>query len=466
MYTLPISVGLSRRTLDVNTQTMETNIRQSAAVLLVLAAQMLGISSPAPRDLTAQTSRDDRQYLLERIEDVAVVQLYVDGFEQLSLREKTLIFHLVQAAIAGRDIFIDQKYEHSLVIRDLVEEIITHPQGIDPEVLAKIRTYAKLFWVGNGPHNPITGQKNVLESTYEQLAAAAETAETNGAGLPKAEGETTAQLLERMRGILFEKEVDSHVTNKSPGADRDILVASANNLYDGITVQDLQGFGEQYPLNSRLVKRDDGQLEEQVYRVGFDNQVPAGLYAKQLGDVIQHLEAAIPFATPKMARALGSLIHYYRTGYAIDFREYNVAWVADNDSSVDTINGFIEVYLDARGQKGAWEGIVYYNDPEKTEMIRRFADHAQWFEDHMPYARQFRKPKVRGISAKAIQVVMETGDSGPVTPIGINLPNARDIRERYGSKSVSLAMSWTLTTSPVLARREGSSATTKPSSNA
>jgi dipeptidyl-peptidase-3 len=391
-------------------------------------------------NLHGQPSETDRRtYLLERIDDMAVVQLYVDGFDKLSLRDKTLIYHLSQAALAGRDIFIDQKYRHSLTIRDLIEETITHSEGIEPGVVDQIRRYAKLFWVGNGPHNPITGQKIVLTCSRDQFAEAVSRAEKNGAKISRDPDESTAQLLERLGPALFDADVDSHATNKSPADGGDILMTSANNLYEGVSMEDLQGFNERYPLNSRLQKLADGSLQEQVYRAGFDDRIAPGLYAKQLSDVIGHLEAAIPFATPKMARSLGALVHFYRTGEPIDFREYNIAWVADDDSPVDTINGFIEVYLDARGQKGAWEAVVYYNDPEKTEMIRKFADHAQWFENHMPYARQFRKPEVRGISAKAIQAVIETGDSGPVTPIGINLPNDGDVREKYGSKSVSLA---------------------------
>ena len=388
---------------------------------------------------TCRAQEKERKYLLDRVDDMAVVQLYVNGFDQLSLREKTLVFHLSEAAIAGRDIFIDQKYRHSLVLRDLVEETLVHSDGIDRQTLAAIEKYAKLFWVGNGPHNPITGQKNILECSQNQLVAALKVAAKNGATLPLNGTETIAQLVKRFGKVLFDPKYDSHATNKSPGVDGDILLDSANNLYDGVSMEDLKGFDEKYPLNSRLRKNADGSLEEQVYRAGFDNIVPSGLYARQLTNVITHLEAAIPHASPKMARALGALVHYYRTGDPIDFREYNIAWVYDNDSSVDTINGFIEVYLDARGQKGAWEAVVYFNDPEKTAMIRKFSDNAQWFEDHMPYDRQFRKQNVKGISAKAIQTVMETGDSGPVTPIGINLPNPGDIRKQYGSKSVSLS---------------------------
>ena len=394
-----------------------------------------------PNEQPAATTNADsgRKYLLERVDDVAIVQLYVDGFERLPLRQKVLIYHLSDAAIAGRDIFIDQKYKHSFEIRDLIEEVLTHADGVKPETLAEIRRYAKLLWVNNGPHSAVTSRKYVLECSPEDFANAAKKAEANGADLPKASGESTSDLLARMKPILFDPAVDSLVTNKSPGPGQDILQASANNFYEGVTIEDLEGFDEQYALNSKLVKRSDGTLEEIIWRAGFDDVVAPGMYADQINAVVGHLESAIPFATPKMARALGALIQYYRTGSPVDFRAYNIAWVADDDSPVDTINGFIEVYVDPRGQKGAFEGIVYYDDPEKMDMIRKIAENAQWFEDHMPFDPKYRKPEVKGISAKAIQVVMETGDSGPVTPIGINLPNPGDIREQYGSKSVSLS---------------------------
>jgi len=379
----------------------------------------------------------ERKYLLERIDDAAVVQLYADGFEQLPLDQKILIYHLSQAAVAGRDIFIDQKYKHSLAVRDVIEEILTHDKGVDPQILAEIRRYAKLFWINNGAYNNLTKEKFVVGCTVEEFKQAALRAEENGARFPTQKGQTTEQLLARMKPILFDPLVDPMVTDKSPKG-KDILEASSNNFYEGVTLADLEGFEERYPLNSKLVKRSDGKLGEIVWRAGFDDVIPPGMYAREILNIIQHVEAAIPYATPKMARALGALIHYYRTGEAVDFREFNIAWVADTDSAVDTINGFIEVYMDARGQKGAYEGIVFFSDPEKTEMIRKFSGNAQWFEDRMPYDRKYRKPNVKGISAKAIQVIMETGDAGPVTPIGINLPNPDDIREHYGSKSVLL----------------------------
>jgi dipeptidyl-peptidase-3 len=196
-------------------------------------------------------------------------------------------------------------------------------------------------------------------------------------------------------------------------------------------MHDLGDFLERYPLNSRLVYTGE-QFVEEVYRVG-------GRYGAQINAIVGHLEDAIAFATEPTAKALRALIAFYHTGEEDDRIAYDIAWVQDKESTVDTINGFIEVYLDARSVKGAWEALVFYVNREKTHQIRQIAEHAQWFEDHMPWDPQYRKDGVHGVTAKAIDVVIETGESGPITPIGINLPNDQAIRERYGSKSVSLS---------------------------
>jgi len=381
--------------------------------------------------IPAASHADTRKYLLERVEDAAVVQLYADGFDGLALREKTLIFHLYHAALAGRDIYYDQRYEHNLEMRDVLEEIVTHDDGIDAAALDAIWRYTKLFWINTGPYNNLTARKFVLKLAPEAFAAAAERAAANGARFPLRQGETLSGLIARLRRCFFDPEFDPIVTSKTPGPGRDILQASANNLYQGVTMADLEAFEERYPLNSRLVKRD-GQLVEEVYRVG-------GRYDAFIREIVRHLRAAVPFATRPMAEALDALIRFYETGETDDRVAYDIAWVHDRDSPVDTINGFVEVYMDARGVKGAWESLVYYVNPHKTEGIRKLAAAAQWFEDRMPWADEFKKQGVRGISANAIDVVVETGDSGPVTPVGINLPNDQTIRERYGSKSVSLS---------------------------
>jgi dipeptidyl-peptidase-3 len=373
----------------------------------------------------------DRKYLLERIGEAAVVQVYADAFHDLPLREKTLIWHLGQAAIAGRDIYYDQRYAHSLEMRDVLEAIVTHPVGIDRTTFDEITRYTKLFWINTGPYNNLTSRKFVPTCSAAALAAAAHVAVRNGAVFPQREGETLDALLERLRPMFFDPDVDPAVTSKTPRAGKDIVTASANNLYVGITLQDLEGFKEKYPLNSRLVMRD-GALVEEVYRVG-------GRYGAQIEAIVQHLEAAIPFATESMAHALRALVAFYRSGEDADREAYDIAWVQDKVSPVDTINGFVEVYLDARSIKGAWEALVFYVNHEKTAQIRTIAEQAQWFEDHMPWDPKYRKEGVRGVTANAIDVVIETGDSGPITPVGINLPNDQTIREHYGSKSVSLS---------------------------
>ena len=396
----------------------------------MLIAATAGCSRPEPA--AGEAAPPARKYLLERIDDAAVVQVYADGFESLPLKEKTLIWHLYQAARAGRDIFYDQRHRNGIEMRRILEAVITHPQGIDSPALDEIRRYTKLFWLNTGPYNNHTSRKFVLGIPPQTFAAAVKAAVASGATIPTAAGESVDAMLRRLEPMFFDPDVDPIVTNRNPGAGRDILTASANNLYaGGVTTADLKGFTEKYGLNSRLVKRD-GRLIEEVYKIG-------GRYSKEITEIVRHLEAAIPFATEPMAKALGALVRFYRTGETADRVQYDIAWVADKSSPVDTINGFIEVYMDPRGIKGSWEALVFYVNPEKATRIKALGAQAQWFEDHMPFDPRFRKPNVTGIVANAIDVVIEMGDSGPITPIGLNLPNDEQIRERYGSKSVALA---------------------------
>ena len=216
---------------------------------------------------------DTRPYLLECVDEAAVVQLYADGFDALALREKTLIYHLYLAAIAGRDIYYDQRYAHNLEMRNVLEEIITHADGIDADTLAEIQRYTKLFWINTGPYNNLTARKFVLKCTPEAFHAAARTAAANGASVPAN--------LTQFDPMFFDADVDPIVTSKTPGGNKDILQASANNLYNGVTMADLEGLQERHPLNSRLVK-SGGSLVEEVYRVG-------GLYDAYIRQIVQHL---------------------------------------------------------------------------------------------------------------------------------------------------------------------------------
>ena len=408
------------------------SIRRNAALILFVALAGCSSPEPAPPASTAKPAQpaQDRKYLLDRVDDAAIVQLYADGFSSLPLKQKTLIWHLYQAALAGRDIFIDQKHKDALEMREVIEQIVAYPQGVDAATLTEIQRYAKLFWLNNGPYNNLTARKFVLKLTPDQLKAAVVASAKAGAKYMTWE-KSIDDKLARLAPMFFDPNVDPIVTNKTPGPGKDILSASANNLYSGVSMADLKGFTEKYGLNSRLVKQN-GKLVEEVYRAD-------GKYGKYISAIITHLEAAKPFAEPPTAKALDALIKFYRTGEVADREAYDIAWVQDKASPVDTINGFIEVYVDPRGIKGSWEGLVFFVNQEKTQRIKTIAANAQWFEDHMPWDAKYRKASVQGIVANAIDVVVETGDSGPVTPVGINLPNDQAIREKYGSKSVALA---------------------------
>src|SRR6266849_963516 len=251
------------------------------------------MAPPSPAPATRPSPSIDRTYLLERIGEAAVVQVYADGFRDLPLREKTLVWHLTQAAIAGRDIFYDQRYAHNLEMRDVLEAIVATVSDADRATLEEIERYTKLFWINTGPYNNLTARKFVIGCSPDAFAAAARAAERAAARFPLQSGETLDGLLARLRPMFFDAEFDPFVTSKTPRAGKDILTASANNLYAGVDAEDLEGFQEQHPLNSRLVKRD-GRLVEEVYRVG-------GRYDAQIFAIVMHLEAAIPFASERMA---------------------------------------------------------------------------------------------------------------------------------------------------------------------
>jgi dipeptidyl-peptidase-3 len=377
-----------------------------------------------------------RRYFIEQIDDAAVVQYYADGFNALARSDKVLCWHLYQAAIAGRDIYYDQRYRHGLAMREIIEEILVHhPRSRASEpgrVIDEIRRYAKLFWMNSGPYGAITARKFVLTCTPAELLDAAHEAARQGARFPLDQDETIDELLARLEDAFFNPDVEPLVTCKTPPAGADILASSANNLYADVTLAALEGFRERYGLNSRLARAPDGQLAEDVYRLN-------GRYGVEISRIVDHLRGALPFASEPLRRALEALIRAYESGEEDDRVAADIAWVQDADTRVGTVNGFVEVYLDARGVKGAWEALVYYVNPEKTLALERLAADAAWFETQLPVDPQWRRDEVVGVSARAIDVVIETGDAGPMSAVGINLPNDEAVRERYGSKSISLA---------------------------
>jgi len=242
---------------------------------------------------------DTRRYLLESVDDAAVVQLYADGFSALDTRDKILVWHLYLAAIAGRDIYYDQRYPHNLEMRALLEAIVTHGESVDPGVLAEIRRYTKLFWINTGPYNNLTARKFVLRLTRDKLLEALTAAQRAGAEIATRPGESLAGVVDRMAPLFFDAAFHPILTNKTPGEGRDILEASSNNLYAGATTRELETFEERYGLNSRLVAHN-GRLVEDVYRVG-------GRYDREIRRIIGHLTDALPYAPPRHSANIRSI---------------------------------------------------------------------------------------------------------------------------------------------------------------
>jgi dipeptidyl-peptidase-3 len=374
--------------------------------------------------------------LVDRVGSTGFVQLEAESFRTLSLRDQTLAYWLSQAAIAIDPINYDQNSAWGLRQKRLLEEIILHPQGIDPAVISKIRNYAKLFWANRGNHNEMTAQKFLPEFTFEQLNAAAEQARRNGAFRSGDYG-GDATSVDSLRASIFDPKFEPMITAKSPEAGRDILQTSANNFYSGVSLTDLKGFTEHYPLNSRLVKGPSGKLVEEVWRAGTpDGKVPAGRYAEFLKKANGYLEKARKTAEPGQAAAIAALIRFYQTGEFTDWLAFDRAWVANNPR-VDFINGFIEVYRDARAAKGTSQSFVSITDEKLNQLMLKLADNAQYFEDRAPWAQQYKKQGVKPPMAKACETLIETGDFH-VSTVGDNLPNENEIREKYGSKSFLL----------------------------
>jgi dipeptidyl-peptidase-3 len=374
----------------------------------------------------------------ERFADARILRYRVPGFEALDLKTKQLLYYLYEAALSGHEIMYDQKYRYNLAIKRTLEEVVKHYPGdrADREFQALL-TYLKRIWLSNGIHHHYANDKFVPGFTaqaFERFVKA-----TPGA-FPVRPGKTLDELVAELTPVIFDPQMDAKLVSKGEG---DVLASSAVNFYSGVTQAEATEFyaarandndptPDSYGLNSRLVKLD-GQIVEEVWKIG-------GLYTEALERVVYWLERAVTVAENGAQRdALEKLIRYYRSGDLEDWNDYNIAWVKDSDSLVDVINGFIEVYHDPLGFRGAFESVVSVRDAEATRRIDAIAREAQWFEDHSPILDAHKKADVTGITGKVITVVIEAGDAAPTTPIGINLPNADWIRAQHGSKSVSLA---------------------------
>jgi dipeptidyl-peptidase-3 len=373
----------------------------------------------------------DNSTLVDRVGTTGFVQLEAESFKTLTLQEQTLAYWLTQASIAIDPINYDQNSIWGLRQKALLEEILRHGQSVNPLALRKITDFTKLFWANRGNHNEMTAQKFLPGFAFEELKAAA---------LQTPLGRKPRELeneLNALKPSLFDPAFEPTITAKSPQGNRDILQASANNFYQGLSLADLNGFQEKYPLNSRLVKNASGKLVEEVYRAGTpDGKIPPGRYAQYLKKANEYLDHARAAAGPEQAKAIAALIAYYQTGDPADWIHFGIAWV-QNNARVDFANGFIEVYRDARAAKGTSQSFVSITDEKMNQLMLKLAANAQYFEDRAPWAQQYKKQGVKAPMAKACETVVETGDFH-VGTVGDNLPNENEIREKFGSKSFLL----------------------------
>jgi len=369
--------------------------------------------------------------LVDRAGVTGFLQLEADSFRTLAPKQQALGYWLTQASIAVNPIIYDQLSSFGPREKRVLEMIVGHPEGVNPASYDKILAFTKLFWANRGNHNEITAQKFLPEFTFDELREAGLAAQRHGArGFTEP---SYLKELDELKPSLFDPNFEPIITAKGPRGGLDILQASANNFYFGVTLVGLKNFTEHYPLNSRLVKAG-GRLEEQVYRAGTaDHSVPPGLYADYLARANSYLEKAAEVAEPAQAQVIRDLIRYYQTGEPKDWIRFGVDWV-QNNATVDFANGFIEVYRDARGAKGTSQSFVSVTDSRVNALMQKIAGNAQYFEDHAPWKPEYKKQGVKPPLAKAVETLIETGDF-LVTTVGDNLPNEDEIHEKYGSKS-------------------------------
>lgn len=375
--------------------------------------------------------------LVERIGDRGFLQVESPSFAKLSLPQKQLAWHLTRAAIQLDPIFYDQMSTYGLPAKRLLGALVEKPERLPAASRQAIVEYATLFLANAGNRNETTGEKFLPSISFEDFAKAVEQARSQGA--PLGTKEQLARTLQELRTPLFDPKFEPKLTEKEAPPGEDILTASHNNYYRGVTMKDLQGFVEKHPLNSRLVKKD-GKLVEEVYRAGTpDGKVPPGLYARELAAVNRELEAAARLADPEQAKVLRALIRFYQTGDPQDWFDFNALWLA-NDATVDFASGFIEVYRDARGTKGSSQMVVAVVDQELQPLMRKLAENAVYFERKAPWDDKYKKLDVKPPVGKAIETIVATGDFH-VGVIGVNLPNEQAIRQQHGTKSLLLTSS-------------------------
>lgn len=377
----------------------------------------------------------------EAFADLQLLRYQVPGFNELSLQQKTLAYYLYEAALAGRDIYYDQASKHGLALRKTIEAIYgTYKGDKNSEDWKKFQAYAGRVWFSTGNHHHYSKDKFIPECSFEYFSGLVKNSDQ--AKLPLDQGETVDAFLTRMKPVIFDPQFEPKMVDLRAGIDN--VVNSSVNFYEGVTQKEVEAYygdAAKFPhsdrepewgLNSKLMK-ENGQIVEKTWKVG-------GMYDAALQKVVYWLEKAVGVAeNEQQKKALSLLAEYYKTGDLHKWDEYNIAWVQDTASRIDASLGFIEVYNDPIGKKGSFESVVSLKDMETTKKIAAIAKEAQWFEDNSPLMTEHKKKQVKGISAKAITVIVESGDAAPSTPIGINLPNSDWLRKEHGSKSVSLS---------------------------
>lgn len=363
--------------------------------------------------------------------DWMILGVEADGFEELDLRQKRLAYYLYRAALAGNDILYFQNHRFAFEIKELLETVLLHSRGLPAETREAVHDYLKYIWINHGQYDALDGTKvrpNALDEATLK-AAVAELA-NRGVRFVVAPGETLAEKLERLRPAMFDPEVEPVLTEQREG--RDIVASSAVNFWEpGTTALELEALPEalRNKINVRFARDGDGRIRPEVYRIG-------GLFDRELGAISHFLDKAIPFAESEEQRAgLEALLDYYRTGDEALFRAYSVQWLK-SDTVIDYLNGFIEQYRDPRGIIASFEANVSF--AADSVLVRRLAENALYFEQRMPWPDRYKRESVQRPVASVVKVIVETGDSGPYSPLAYNLPNYTDLRRDVGSKNVIL----------------------------
>lgn len=405
--------------------------------LIACAAFALLTACSGSKTTTAEADKFD--YTVEQFADLQILRYRVPGFENLSLQQKELVYYLTEAALQGRDILFDQNGKYNLRIRRTLEAVYTGYKGDKntPDFKA-MEVYLKRVWFSNGIHHHYGSEKFVPGFAPEFFKEAVLSVDTST--LPLAEGQTAEQLCDELFPVIFDPAVMPKRVNQA--AREDLVLTSACNYYDGVTQKEAEDFYNamkdpkdetpvSYGLNSRLVK-ENGKIQEKIWKVG-------GLYGQAIDKIVYCLKKAEGVAeNPEQKAVIAELIKFYETGDLKTFDEYAILWVKDLNSLVDFVNGFTESYGDPLGMKASWESLVNFKDMEATHRTEIISGNAQWFEDHSPVDKQFKKDEVKGVSAKVITAAILAGDLYPATAIGINLPNSNWIRSHHGSKSVTI----------------------------